>query len=161
TYADEDFAFFGRTLTGQPEQRSRWRRGVDLVNGSLGFEVGKMYVERYFPPESKAQMEQLVANLRGALGARIDSLDWMTPATKTEAHRKLDEFTPKIGYPDTWKDYSALDIRPDDLMGDVRRARAWAWNDQIRKLGGPIDPNDWGMTPQTVNAYYSPNRNEI
>jgi predicted metalloendopeptidase len=160
-FADEDFAFNGRALSGQQEQRSRWRRGVDLVNTGLGFEVGKIYVERYFPPQSKVQMEQLVANLRAALSARIDRLDWMTAATKAEAHAKLDAFRPKIGYPARWKDYSALDVRPGDLLGNVRRAHVWAWRDQIRKLDGPVDANDWGMTPQTVNAYYSPNRNEI
>jgi predicted metalloendopeptidase len=160
-FEEEDFAFFGRTLSGQPQQRDRWRRGVDLVNGAIGMEVGKVYVERHFPPEAKVEMERLVDNLKAALAARIETLDWMTPETKAQALDKLSEFTTKIGYPDEWEDYSALTIVRDDLVGNVRRANEWAWNDMVEKLGGPIDPHEWEMTPQTVNAYYSPNRNEI
>jgi predicted metalloendopeptidase len=160
-FEEEDFAFFGRTLTGQPEQRARWRRGVELVDQSLGFEVGRIYVERHFPPEAKAEMEILVANLTEAFSARLDGLDWMTEETKDEARDKLASFTTKIGYPDEWEDYSALEVERDDLIGNVRRVHAWAWTDMISKLGGPIDEHEWLMTPQTVNAYYSPNRNEI
>ena len=160
-FDDENFAFFGRTLTGQPEQRERWRRGVDLVNDVIGFEVGKVYVERHFPPGAKTEMEVLVDNLKTAFAQRLDQLDWMTDETKEEARAKLAGFGTKIGYPDEWEDYSALAIRRDDLIGNMRRANVWAWNDQIEKLDGPIDHTEWFMTPQTVNAYYSPNRNEI
>jgi predicted metalloendopeptidase len=160
-FESEDFAFFGRTLTGQPEQRARWRRGVSFVGDSIGFEVGKIYVERHFPPEAKAEMEILVDNLTAAFAARLDRLEWMTEETKDEARDKLASFTTKIGYPDEWEDYSALEVTRDDLIGNLRRVRTWAWNDMIGRLGQPIDEHEWLMTPQTVNAYYSPNRNEI
>lgn len=160
-FDEEDFAFYGATLRGQPEQRERWKRGVSVVNGNIGFEVGQVYVARHFPPEAKAEMELLVANLRTALSARIDTLDWMTDETKVEAHAKLEAFTPKIGYPDVWEDYSALDIVPGDLIGNIRRSQVWQWADNIAKLDQPVDDTEWGMTPQTVNAYYSPPRNEI
>jgi len=160
-FDEEDFAFFGTTLRGQPEQRERWKRGVAVVNGNIGFEVGQVYVARHFSPEAKAAMEVLVANLRVALSARIDELDWMTDETKLEAHAKLDAFTPKIGYPDVWEDYSALNIVAGDLIGNIRRSQVWQWEDNTAKLDQPVDPTEWGMTPQRVNAYYSPPRNEI
>jgi predicted metalloendopeptidase len=160
-YAEENFKFFGRTLTGQPEERARWRRGVELVGQSVGFEVGKIYVDRHFPPEAKAEMEVLVDTLKAAFAARLETLDWMTEETRAEARAKLASFTTKIGYPDEWEDYSALEIVRDDLMGNVRRVNAWTWTDMIDKLDGPVDEHEWFMTPQTVNAYYSPNRNEI
>ncbi len=160
-YDDENFAFYGTILRGQPKQRDRWKRGVRLVNGALGEAVGQIYVKKYFPPESKAKMVALVENLRTALGQHIDNLEWMSDATKAEAHKKLAAFTPKIGYPDKWKDYSALTIKRDDLIGNVKAANKWAYEDMISKLGGPIDKSEWFMTPQTVNAYYSPTRNEI
>jgi predicted metalloendopeptidase len=160
-FEEENFDFFQRTLNGQPMQRARWRRGVDLVSGAIGFEVGKVYVQRHFPSEAKAEMEELVDNLKAALAARLDAIDWMTEETKAEARDKLAGFTAKIGYPEEWEDYSALVVRRDDLIGNVRRVNEWAWNDQVAKLGAPIDPHEWLMTPQTVNAYYSPNRNEI
>ena len=155
------FAFYGTTLRGQPQQRERWKRGVDEVNGALGELVGQLYVAKYFPPESKAKMQDLVANLRASLSERIDTLAWMTPETKSKAHEKLATFTPKIGYPDKWKDYSALQVRRDDLVGNVRRAAEWRWNFQVARLDKPVDRQEWQMTPQTINAYYNPLNNEI
>ena len=160
-FDDTRFAFYGQTLRGQPQQRERWKRAVDEVNGGLGELVGQLYVARYFPPESKAKMQELVANLRAALSERIDSLEWMTPETKSRAHEKLATFTPKIGYPDQWKDYSALQIRRDDLIGNVRRAAEWRWQYQVARLDKPVDRQEWQMTPQTINAYYNPLNNEI
>jgi putative endopeptidase len=155
------FAFYGETMRGQPQQRERWKRAVDAVDDALGEAVGRLYVARYFPPESKAKMQQLVADLEAALSERIDVLDWMTPPTKTRAHEKLAAFTPKIGYPDKWKDYSALTIRRDDLIGNVRRAAEWQWNYQVERLDKPVDRAEWQMTPQEINAYYNPSNNEI
>jgi len=155
------FAFYGQTLRGQPQQRERWKRAVDEVNEALGEQVGQLYVARYFPPESKAKMQELVANLRAALSDRIDSLEWMTPETKSRAHEKLATFTPKIGYPDVWKDYSNLTVRRDDLIGNVRRAAEWHWQYQVARLDKPVDRAEWQMTPQTINAYYNPLNNEI
>ncbi len=155
------FAFYGQTMRGQPQQRERWKRAVDAVDDSLGEAVGKLYVAEYFPPESKAKMEQLVADLEAALSERIDALDWMTPQTKTRAHEKLAAFTPKIGYPDKWKDYSRLTVRRDDLLGNVRRAAEWQWNYQVERLDKPVDRAEWQMTPQEINAYYNPSNNEI
>lgn len=155
------FAFYGVAMRGQPQQRERWKRAVDAVDGALGESVGRLYVARYFPPESKAKMQQLVADLRTALGERLDALDWMTAQTKSHAHEKLAMFTPKIGYPDKWKDYSSLVIRRDDLIGNVRRAAEWDWNYQVARLDKPVDRGEWQMTPQTINAYYNPSNNEI
>jgi putative endopeptidase len=155
------FAFYGQMMRGQPQQRERWKRAVDVVDGALGEAVGRVYVAQYFPPESKAKMQQLVADLRAALAERIDALDWMTPQTKSRAHEKLAMFTPKIGYPDKWKDYATLVVRRDDLIGDVRRAAEWDWNYQVARLDKPVDRGEWQMTPQQVNAYYNPSNNEI
>jgi putative endopeptidase len=155
------FAFYGSTMRGQPQQRERWKRGVDAVDDALGEAVGRLYVAKYFPPESKAKMQQLVADLEAALSERIDALDWMTPATKKRAHEKLAAFTPKIGYPDKWKDYSSLVIRRDDLLGNVRRAAEWQWNYQVARLDKPVDRSEWQMTPQEINAYYNASNNEI
>ena len=155
------FAFYGKTMRGQPEQRERWKRGVDAVDDALGEAVGRLYVAKYFPPESKAKMQQLVADLEAALSERIDALDWMTPETKKRAHEKLAAFTPKIGYPDKWKDYSSVVIRRDDLIGNVRRAAEWQWNYQVARLDKPVDRSEWQMTPQEINAYYNPSNNEI
>ena len=160
-FDEANFAFYGTTLRGTPKQRERWKRGVAAVNGALGEAVGQVYVDKYFPQNSKDQMDELVANLRLALDERLDTLPWMGEATKVEAHKKLEKFTPKIGYPEKWKDYSALQVVRGDAYGNKRRANIWGWNDQISKLGGPIDKTEWFMTPQTVNAYYSPTRNEI
>ena len=155
------FAFYGETMRGQPQQRERWKRAVDAVDDALGEAVGRLYVAKYFPPESKAKMQQLVADLEAALSERIDALDWMTPPTKTRAHEKLAAFTPKIGYPDKWKDYSALTIRRDELIGNVRRAAEWQWNYQVARLDSAVDRAEWQMTPQEINAYYNPSNNEI
>jgi putative endopeptidase len=155
------FDFYGTVLQGTPQLRERWKRGVDLVERTLGEVVGKLYVEQHFPPAAKERMDALVANLLEAYRRSISDLDWMTAETRTEALTKLAHFTPKIGYPDIWKDYTALTIQSDDLLGNVLRAAEFHATDEISKLGGPIRTWEWLMTPQTVNAYYHPLRNEI
>jgi putative endopeptidase len=160
-YVDESFAFYGKTLNGVPQNRPRWQRGVVLVDEAIGEALGKVYVTKYFPPESKARMEKLVANLLAAYKQSIDGLDWMGPATRKEAHAKLAKITPKIGYPAKWRDYSRLAIDPDDLVGNVMRANRFEDARNVAKLGKPIDRDEWLMTPQTVNAYYNPLMNEI
>ena len=160
-YVDERFAFYGTTLSGIPQNRPRWQRGVDLVDSSIGEALGRIYVEKYFPPASKARMEKLVANLLATYKQSIDGLDWMGPQTKKEAQAKLAKIVPKIGYPSKWRDYSKLVIAPDDLVGNVMRARRFEFDRNIAKLGKPIDREEWYMTPQTVNAYYNPLMNEI
>ena len=158
---EQNFDFYNRTLNGQKEQRPRWKRGVDTVNGSLGEVIGKVYVGRHFTPEAKARMVELVENLRGAYGAAIEELEWMGPETKASAQEKLARFTLKIGYPDVWEDYSKLEIVPGDLVGNLIRASRFEWELDRSKLGGPIRDWEWGMTPQTVNAYYNPSMNEV
>lgn len=160
-FDDASFAFFGTELRGTPKKRERWKRGVAAVNSALGEAVGKVYVERHFPAESKEQMDALVENLRRALDERLDTLPWMGEETKVAAHAKLEKFTPKIGYPEKWEDYSSFEVVAGDPYGNAKRSNAFQWNDQISKLGGPIDRTEWFMNPQRVNAYYSPNRNEI
>jgi predicted metalloendopeptidase len=155
------FAFVGTTLSGTTENLPRWKRGVRFVEGSAGESLGRLYVDAYFPPESKLRMERLVANLLAAYGESIDAIDWMSPATKREAQAKLATFAPKIGYPKRWIDYSALQTRKDDLFGNVRRAREFAYARDLAKLGKPVDRDEWFMTPQTVNAYYNALLNEI
>jgi putative endopeptidase len=157
----ENFEFFGKTLSGTEEQQEMWRRGTALVSGNLGEVVGKVYVARHFPPEAKERMETLVANLINAYEKSIKELDWMSDATKAEALRKLSKFTPKVGYPDEWRDYSALEIEADDLFGTLVRAAEAEHLRQLNRHGGPVNRGEWGMTPQTVNAYYSPALNEI
>ena len=154
------FDFYGKTLSGQEEQRERWQRGVDTVENSVGEAVGKVYAARYFPAENKAAMDQLVANLRVALSQNLENLDWMGAATKAEAEAKLDLFTPKIGYPEKFETYDSL-VVSDDAFANQMAVNAWAYQDMLSDLGQPIDKTEWGMLPQTVNAYYSPNRNEI
>ncbi|GAB3407458.1 M13 family metallopeptidase [Massilia agilis] len=160
-YVDEHFAFYGTTLSGVKEMEPRWKRGVGAVERSMGESLGKLYVAEYFPPERKARMEALVKNLLAAYKQSIDKLDWMSPATKKEAQAKLAKFTPKIGYPNKWKDYSKLVVAKDDLVGNVMRSRAVEYDRELSKLGRPIDRDEWGMTPQTINAYYNPEMNEI
>ncbi len=160
-FVEENFAFYGKTLTGSQELRPRWKRGVGVVEGSLGEAVGKLYVAGRFPPEAKARMQQLVANLIEAYRRDIESLGWMGPETRRKALEKLARFTPKIGYPDRWRDYARLEIRRDDLVGNLRRASAFEVDRQLAKLGRPVDRAEWMMTPQTVNAYYNPGMNEI
>ncbi len=160
---DANFAFYGKVLSGQPEQRERWRRAVSLVGsgGGLGDAIGQVYVARYFPPESKAMMLELVENMREALRERIAALDWMGEATKTRAFEKLDAFLPKIGYPDEWRDYSSVSIAADDLMGNVRQLRAYYEAQAIDRLSSPTDRNEWFSPPQTVNAFYNSQFNAI
>ena len=160
-FVDERFAFHGTTLSGTPQLEARWKRGVSTLEGSLGEAVGKLYVKEHFPAERKARMEVLVKNLLAAYKSSIDTLDWMSPATKKEAQAKLAKFTPKIGYPNKWKDYSALTVKREDLVGNVMRSREVEYNRELNKLGKPIDREEWGMTPQTINAYYNPELNEI
>jgi putative endopeptidase len=161
TFVDENFAFFGKTLTGAPELRERWKRGVGVVENALGEALGQLFVAEHFPPAAKARMVELVANLVEAYRQRIDALDWMGPDTRRRALDKLGTFLPKIGYPDKWKDYSALEIDPTDLVGNVRRSVAVETARELAKLGQPVDRAEWKMTPQTVNAYYNPRMNEI
>ncbi len=158
---EESFDFYGRTLTGAQENRERWKRGVSLVQELLGEAVGKLYVAEHFPPEAKARMVELVGNLQEAYRRNIAQLDWMSPETREAALAKLEKFTPKIGYPDTWRDYSAVAIDPTDLVGNFRRGYAAEHDRDLNKLGGPVDRGEWFMTPQTVNAYYNPGMNEI
>jgi putative endopeptidase len=158
---DEDFDFYGRTLSGTPALRERWKRGVSLVEGSLGEAVGRIYVARHFPPSAKERVLTLVRDLVEAYRQSISELDWMGPATRERALAKLDRFVPKIGYPDEWKDYSDLRIGVDDLLGNVRRAGAWSTDFELGKIGQPVNRAEWFMTPQTVNAYYHPRMNEI
>jgi putative endopeptidase len=160
-FVQADFAFHGRALRGIRRDRPRWKRGVDVVSGSLGDVLGRLYVERYFSPEAKARMDRLVGNVLEAFRQGIDSLQWMSPATKAEALAKLAKFTPRIGYPDRWQDYSGLDIEPGDLMGNMRRTAEREYRRMIERLGRPVDRPEWRMRPYTVNAYYSPTRNEI
>ena len=160
-FVDTRFAFVGTALRGTPENTPRWKRGVRLVESSIGEGLGRLYVAKYFPPESKARMDQLVQNLLAAYKVSIDGLDWMSPETKKEAQVKLATFMPKIGYPVRWRDYAGLTIDRDDLIGNVERARSFEYRRDIAKLGQPIDRDEWGMTPQTINAYYNPELNEI
>jgi len=158
---DARFDFYSRALRGTEVQRDRWKRGVSQIDGYMGEMVGKVYVTKYFPEDSKQQMDALVENLRAAFKDGIDNLEWMGADTKVQAQDKLAKFNPKIGYPDEWTDYSSLEVDRDDLIGTVKSANAWQWSDMISKLGGPIDRGEWGMNPQTVNAYYRPSLNEI
>jgi putative endopeptidase len=160
-FVDANFAFYGTLLSGIPELRERWKRGVSLIDGAIGEAVGKLYVARHFPPEHKEHMDRLVGWLVEAYRVDIGSLEWMSPETRTRALDKLDRFTPKVGYPDRWRDYSALDIDRHDLLGSVRRAAAFEVDRNLAKIGQPIDRDEWHMTPQTVNAYYNPGMNEI
>lgn len=160
-FVDARFDFSGRTLQGQQENRARWKRGVAATQGALGEAIGKLYVEQYFPAEAKARMATLVQNLLEAFKAGIEELEWMSPATKAQAQAKLAKFTVKIGYPDRWRDYSALDVKPDDLIGNAMRAARFQYDDNVGRLGKPVDRARWGMTPQTVNAYYNSTNNEI
>jgi endothelin-converting enzyme/putative endopeptidase len=159
-FVETNFDFYGRTLSGTPELRARWKRGVSLVEGAVGEAVGKVYVARHFPPTSKALMDELVANLLKAYRVSIEKLDWMGEDTKRRAYDKLDTFRPKIGYPDTFRDYSSLQVS-DDLIANVRAASHFETDRQLAKIGSPVDRDEWFMLPQTVNAYYNPGTNEI
>jgi putative endopeptidase len=160
-FVNERFDFYGTKLTGAPMNRARWKRAVSLVEGCLGEAIGKIYVDKYFPAEAKTRMDELVSYLIEAYRDSINKLEWMTEETKVKALTKLDKFTPKIGFPVKWKDYSSIEIRRDDLIGNIRRVSAWGVARELAKIGSPIDRDEWFMTPQTVNAYYNPGFNEI
>ncbi|MFZ5618944.1 MAG: M13 family metallopeptidase [Pseudomonadota bacterium] len=160
-FDDANFAFFGTELRGTLKQKERWKRATAALDGALGEAVGAIYVERHFPPQSKEAMNALVGNLRAALDERLDTLAWMSDETRAKAEEKLAKFTTKIGYPDKWRDYAALEIVAGDAYGNARRAQAFEWDFEASRLGGPVDRSEWGMTPQTVNAYYNPTLNEI
>ncbi len=160
-FVEENFDFFGRTLSGTPEMKERWRRGGSLVEGFLGEAIGELYVEKYFPPAAKQRMLQLVENLMVAYKQSITGLDWMTEETKEKALVKLSKFVPMIGYPDKWRDYSALEIKADDLIGNLHALAKFELDYMLDKIGKPVDRDEWGMTPQMVNAYYNPVMNRI
>ena len=160
-FVDANFDFYGRTLTGTPEMRARWKRGVSLVEGSVGEAVGRTYVARHFSPTAKAKMDILVGHLIEAYRQSITNLAWMTDATRQRALEKLDKFTPKIGFPAKWRDYSTLDIDPGDLTGNLRATAEFEFRRELGKIGAPLDRDEWFMTPQTINAYYNPGFNEI
>ncbi|PZN95654.1 MAG: peptidase M13 [Alphaproteobacteria bacterium] len=160
-FVDADFDLYAKTLGGQPEQQPRWKRGTDRTTEVLGEALGKLYVAEYFPPDAKAKADELVKNIIAAMDTRLANLAWMDPATRQAARAKLAAFTPKIGYPDKWRDYSALEIRRDDLLGNVARAVEFEYARQVAKLGKPVDRSEWFMTPMTVNAYANPVWNEI
>ncbi|KRF33237.1 M13 family metallopeptidase [Yonghaparkia sp. Soil809] len=160
-FVDATFDFYGRTLTGTPEQRARWKRGVSFVEGAMGEAVGEVYVARHYPPEAKAAMDELIAMLIEAYRQSISELEWMTAETRERALDKLAKFTPKIGYPVRWRDYSSLEVVADDLVANVRAAGEFEFQRELGKIGRPIDRDEWFMTPQTVNAYYNPGFNEI
>jgi putative endopeptidase len=160
-FVQEDFGFYGRTLSGTPQLRERWKRGVSLVERAMGEAAGRAYVARHFPPGARERMDVLVANLIEAYRQSIEKLEWMGADTRRRALDKLGKFTPKIGYPVRWRDYSSLMIDPADLMANVRAARAFEFNRQLNKIGKPVDRDEWFMTPQTVNAYYNAGMNEI
>jgi putative endopeptidase len=160
-FVNENFAFYGTTLTGIPVLKERWKRGVALVEGALGEAVGEFYVEKHFPPAAKTRMSELVGNLIEAYRVSINELTWMSDETKKKALEKLGKFTPKIGYPDKWRDYSKLEIKPGDLIGNLARISKFRGDFEYSKVGKPVDKSEWLMTPQTVNAYYHPLMNEI
>ena len=156
-----NFSFYGTALSGTPQLKDRWKRGVDLVNRSLGEAVGQIYVQRYFPPAAKAKADELVRNLIAAMDIRLSNLTWMAPETKVKARAKLAAFTPKIGYPDKWRDYSALKVVPGDVLGNAERVADFNYQRELDKMGKPVDRSEWFMTPQTVNAYANPLLNEV
>jgi len=160
-FVKQNFDFYGKTLSGQPKMQPRWKRVLGVVSGGLGEALGQLYVEEYFPASSKERMVTLVNNLRTAFGQRIKKLDWMTDDTKQKALEKLDAITVKIGYPDKWRDYGKLEIVPESYFDNIIAVRAFGFNRELNKIGKPVDKAEWGMTPQTVNAYYNPSNNEI
>jgi putative endopeptidase len=160
-FVDESFAFNGKILSGTPQLKDRWKRGVDLVGGTMGEAVGQLYVARHFPPDAKAKADELVKNLTASMDKHLTELPWMAPETKVKARAKLAAFTPKIGYPDTWRDYSALQVVRGDAVGNALRAQAFEYQRQLDKVGKPVDRSEWAMSPQTVNAYANPLLNEI
>ena len=161
TFADERFDFFGKTLSGAPQQRQRWQRGIAIVNRELGDDVGQIYAQKYFPPESKAQAQAMVTNIIAAFRKRIEALDWMDPKTKAEAQEKLTTLYVGIGYPETWIDYSAYEVKADDLFGNMWRGGLFEYHRQVNRLGAPVDRHEWSMDPQTVNAVNLPLQNAL
>ena len=157
----ENFNFFGKTLSGQPEQEPRWKRAAHVVDGTIGEALGQLYVEKYFPPAARARMNELVENLKAVFHDRLEKVPWMTEATRAKARAKFARFTQKIGHPDKFRDYSAVVIRRDDLLGNVRRAEAFESRREIARVGKTVDRSEWHMTPETVNAYFNPQQNEI
>src|SRR6185312_9078351 len=160
-FQQEDYAFNEKTLNGQQAMQARWKRVLGTVNGSMGMALGELYVADHFPANSKQRAQELVAYLSAAYKARIEKLDWMSPATRQKALEKWASFTPKIGYPDKWRDWSGLTLKPGDYYANVQAARKFNYDYMVGKIGKPVDRDEWGMTPQTVNAYYSPQKNEI
>ncbi|MFL6247022.1 MAG: M13 family metallopeptidase [Thermoanaerobaculia bacterium] len=160
-FVDAEWEFRAKFLNGAQEQRPRWKRGVETAEQALGEAIGRTYVAEYFPPESKAKMEKLVADLRAAMKGRIENLQWMSPETKARALEKLAKFGVKIGYPSRWRDYSGLQVKEGDLVGNAERAAKFEWAFDVARIGKPVDEEEWGMTPQTVNAYYASTKNEI
>lgn len=160
-FVEQNFEFYDKTLSGIKEMKPRWKRAVSTVDGTMGEAVGQMYVEKYFPVTAKERMEKLVANLQKSLGERIQALDWMSAETKTKALEKLAAISVKVGYPETWRDYSALEIKDDSYWANIERSNQFDFNYMLSKAGKPVDKTEWLMTPQTVNAYYNPATNEI
>ncbi|MGA2244736.1 MAG: M13 family metallopeptidase [Verrucomicrobiota bacterium] len=160
-FEDENFNFYGKVLSGQPEQEPRWKRGAHIIDGSIGEALGQLYVEQYFPPEARKRMNELVENLKSVFRGRLAKVSWMTDATRAKALAKFAKFTQKIGYPSKFRDYSSIELRRDDLIGNVRRAAQFDSHREIVRIGKPVDRTEWGMTPETVNAYFSPEKNEI
>lgn len=160
-FSNERFEFYGKILSGQKEQKPRWKRVLGNVNGAVGHQLGKLYVKKYFTPEAKERMGELVDNLQETFGERIEKLDWMSAETKVKAKEKLNTFVKKIGYPDTWRSYDGLSIKKDDYVANIRASNIFDFNYMISKLGKSVDKTEWHMTPQTVNAYYNPSFNEI
>ena len=160
-FEQENFDFYGRTLSGQPEQEPRWRRAAHIVDGNIGEALGQLYVEQYFPPAARERMNELVENLKAVFHDRLERVTWMTDATREKALAKFKRFTQKIGYPDKFRDYSAIEIRRDDLLGNVRRAAIFESRREIVRVGKTVDRSEWQMTPETVNAYFNPLQNEI
>jgi putative endopeptidase len=161
TFDQANFDFYRKTLAGVEVQRDRWKRGVQLLDGLIGEGVGELYVAQFFPPDHKAKMDELVANLRAAMGERLKTLAWMDDATRAEAQKKLATFDPRVGYPVKWRNYSAYTVQPGKLFENVREGRKFEWNRQVARLNQPVDREEWGMNPQTVNAYYNPLVNQI
>jgi putative endopeptidase len=160
-FEQEHFNFYGKVLSGQPEQEPRWKRAAHVIDGSIGEALGQLYVEKYFPPAAKARMAELVDNLKSVFHDRLEKVSWMTPETRAKALAKFERFTQKIGCPDKFRDYSSVVIRRDDYLGNVRRAEAFESHREIARVGKPVDRTEWGMTPETVNAYFNPSMNEI
>ena len=160
-FVQAEYEFRDKFLSGQPEMQPRWKRAVGYTERAMGEAIGRDYVKLYFPADAKAKMDTLVANVKAAMGARLDALAWMSPATKAEAHKKLKGFGLKIGHPEKWRDYRALQVVAGDVTGNATRSAQFEWDYRRARIGKPVDKGEWGMTPQTVNAYYSPVKNEI